>query len=113
MSLPVITLKRLTHQGNQQIGIYFERNSELIRRIRQIANSRWSATQKCWYVENNPKNLKAIFASVKGIAWVNSEGLFHKKKQETLPNVRKKRIRTKLNPEAEKAFKEFENYLYA
>jgi site-specific recombinase XerD len=71
MSLPVITVKRLFHRKANQIGIYFVYNKSLIAKLKTIAQAKWSATHKCWYIPDSPSGLGTLFVTFKGIAWLD------------------------------------------
>ena len=55
----MIQIKKLYHRGGFQIGIYFGFEPELKEKARSI-NSRWSQTNKCWYVAYNKYNYNLI-----------------------------------------------------
>ncbi|MCH8318442.1 MAG: site-specific integrase [Bacteroidetes bacterium] len=74
-----IQLSQLYHRGKNQIRIDFDYDRYLITIVKQVDGVRWSQTNKCWYVENNPENLKRIFEVFKGKAWVAGTLLFDKK----------------------------------
>ena len=82
MPLPDITLKKLHHRGKDQIGLYFDYDKELIAHTKKLNSAKWSATNKCWYVENNPNNLRNIFSVFKGNARINKIDFFDKENQE-------------------------------
>lgn len=88
--LPVITLSKTFHRGHNQILISFERNFFLKTLVKQLPNPKWSATLKSWYIPNNPKNLKHIYATFKGHAHIDSSLLFGKRatKKTVFPNKR-------------------------
>ena len=78
MPLPVIILKRLHHRGKDCIGLYFDYNKELIAHTKKLEGAAWSATNKCWYVNNNPGNLRHIFSLFKGVARIDKAGFFQR-----------------------------------
>jgi hypothetical protein len=45
----MVQLRKLFHNGNDQIGIYFGFDDELKNKVKSIG-ARWSQTHKCWYV---------------------------------------------------------------
>ena len=65
MSLPVITLKHLKHRGGDYIALYFDYNAPLIAHVKQLKGVMWSATNKCWYLADNQKNLDTIYQQLK------------------------------------------------
>lgn len=69
-----ITVKKLKHRNANQLALYFERDSELIRLCKSVG-CHWSQTQGCWYLLNT-ENLRMLFRTFKGIAWLNTDDLF-------------------------------------
>ena len=45
-----VTIKKLYHKGSWHIGLYFEYDTELIKRIKQLPNRRYTKTHNCWYI---------------------------------------------------------------
>lgn len=72
-----LTLEALDHKGQRRIALRFPYDKELIATAKSIG-AQWSASQKCWHVENGSASMKAIFAAYKGQAWVNADALFNK-----------------------------------
>jgi site-specific recombinase XerD len=62
--MPTITAKRIRHKGEQRIAIYFEKNAELIQRIKKVEGIRWSATLKAWHLPDNEANRNRFKISV-------------------------------------------------
>jgi site-specific recombinase XerD len=79
MLLPNITLKKLQHRGKDCIGLYFEYNKELIAHTKKLEGVLWSASNKCWYVQNKNKALHSLFVHYKGFAWLDTKLLTKKK----------------------------------
>ena len=52
MSWPVIILKPLKHRGGNHIALFFDYNLKLINHVKKFKGIRWSATNKCWYVND-------------------------------------------------------------
>lgn len=91
-----IILNRLFHNKKQQIGMVFPYNEEMIRVLKSIPGATWTRTHRCWYIENNPANLRKIFEAFKGKAWVDAKELFEKKKEtEIEPTIPTKKYRLK------------------
>lgn len=89
--LPIITLENKNHRNTNQILMHFNYNKTLIDITKKLPGRKWSQNLNCWYIENNPKNLRLIFSSFKGKAFVDSSKLFSKTKKpkiEVKPKVR-------------------------
>lgn len=54
--MPTITTKLIRYKGEKRIAIYFEKNAELIQRIKKVEGIRWSATLKAWHLPDNEAN---------------------------------------------------------
>ena len=78
--LPVIVLQDKYHRDLSIIFIKFSYNQKLVDAVKSLDCSRWSNTNKAWYVLNSKKNLQNIYTVFKDIAIVNSEKLSHKTK---------------------------------
>jgi integrase/recombinase XerD len=48
--------KLIRHRGRDRIGIIFEKNQELIRRIKLINDARWSQQKKLWHIPDTTEN---------------------------------------------------------
>ena len=48
--------KLTKHKGNNRIAVYFEKNIDLIRRIKQIDGARWSQSLLAWHIPDNDQN---------------------------------------------------------
>ena len=55
----MVQLRKLFHNGNDQIGLFFGFDGELKRKAKSIG-ARWSQTHQCWYVLANKENYKLI-----------------------------------------------------
>jgi len=50
--------KEIIHKNEQRIAVEFPKNQDLIKRIKQIEGSRWSASLRCWHIPNTDENRK-------------------------------------------------------
>ncbi|MBK7762373.1 MAG: site-specific integrase [Bacteroidetes bacterium] len=48
--------KVIKHRGEYRIAVFFDRDAELIQRIRTIDDAKWSATHRAWHVPDTPDN---------------------------------------------------------
>lgn len=65
-----IQFKLATHRGQEVIFIHFEKNLDLIQRVKKLPQVRWSQSNKSWYVPNSPYyrdkfKLKEIYLNFK------------------------------------------------
>lgn len=106
--LPIITLIRIYHNNANQIGLQFDYNKALMHVAKYSTNAIWSATHKVWYVKNNSNNLKHIFFTFKGVAFVDSSSFFKKEKRVKIPARKRER---KLSSYNKKLINDFLKYL--
>lgn len=59
--------KKINHRGEKRIAVYFERNDDLIQRIKKVEGSRWSQTLRVWHVPETQENLIRFKISTKQI----------------------------------------------
>lgn len=50
------TAKLIKHNSEIRIAVYFEKNQDLIARIKQIAGARWSQQKIVWHLPDSPEN---------------------------------------------------------
>lgn len=55
----MVQLRKIFHNGNDQIGIYFGFDENLKNKAKSMG-ARWSQTNKCWYLLCNKENYKLI-----------------------------------------------------
>ena len=48
--------KIITHRKEKRIAVFFEKNAELIARIKIVAGSRWSQTLGVWHIPDTEEN---------------------------------------------------------
>lgn len=46
----------IKHRGESRIAVYFEKNSELITRIKRLEDARWSPSLKAWHIPDTEEN---------------------------------------------------------
>ena len=61
-----IALQPLFHRGQEQIGLFFSRNSEVERAVRTVKGVKWSQTHGCWYLPLNKGSLQIIIETLGG-----------------------------------------------
>ncbi|RKS95659.1 integrase/recombinase XerD [Flavobacterium limicola] len=50
------TAKPIKHKGESRIAVYFEKNQDLIARIKQVAGARWSQQKTVWHLPDTIEN---------------------------------------------------------
>lgn len=77
--LQKITLKHLMLEQKPYIGLQFYPNKVLNALIKTLPDLKWSADYNMAYIPNNEKNVKMIFDTFRGVAWVNGNYFFSNK----------------------------------
>lgn len=77
--LPVITLRHLIIEGQKCIGMQFFPTRTILALIKTLNQPLWSDTYNMLYVINSEPNLEAIFATFRGVAWINCRYFFKNK----------------------------------
>lgn len=89
--LKQIVLKPLEHRGQRVFGLYFEIDLELQDLLKSLG-AKWSNTQKCWWILNNPKNLNALVLRAKGKAWIDYSALKDEKKKQATQQTKQQNL---------------------
>ena len=50
----------ITHRGENRIGIIFEKDAELIRKVKLMVGAKWSQTLRLWHVPDTPGNRQIL-----------------------------------------------------
>jgi len=95
--LPIITLNRIRHRNDNQIGIQFDYDKHLKEITKYSLKATWSASLSTWYIQNNPKNLKHIFSVFNKIAFLDSKAFFKKTPKKSKLYVKRVRVLTAEN----------------
>ena len=67
--------KIISHNGEKRIAVYFEKNKELIERIKQLEGSRWSQKMKVWHLPDTEIYRKQFQIATSEIKLINQEGI--------------------------------------
>ena len=71
--LLTITLRNLFHSNRHQIGVYFAFDLALINHVKKLEGIRWSASNKCWYLNYSSENIKRVKAHLKDVGVLVNE----------------------------------------
>jgi site-specific recombinase XerD len=66
-----IILGNLFHNDQYLIGIYFEKDWELIAWVKKLVDARYSRTHTCWHVPDEPGKFTVVFNHLKAKAWID------------------------------------------
>ncbi len=70
-----VVVKKLFHRENHCLGIYFDKDWDIIKEVRKIPEVKFSATNKCWYIPDQQEALSKITESLKGKVWIDCSSL--------------------------------------
>ncbi len=77
--LPIITLRHLVIGGKKCIGMQFYPTRSILALIKTLENPIWDDEHSMLYILNTESNLESIFATFRGIAWINCRYFFKNK----------------------------------
>jgi integrase/recombinase XerD len=67
--------KIITHRGSKRIAVYFEKNAELIARIKQIEGARWSQSLVAWHLPDTEENRERFKIAPRSHSLPSGEGM--------------------------------------
>ena len=77
-----VIVRRLFHREAHCLGIYFDKDFDIINEVKKIPGVKFSATHRCWYIPDEDKALLKITDCLKGKVWVDITALKGKKDPE-------------------------------
>jgi integrase/recombinase XerD len=51
-----LEVKLIRHRGESRIGLFFEKNADLIARVKKVEGSKWSQSLKVWHIPDTLSN---------------------------------------------------------
>jgi integrase/recombinase XerD len=51
-----LEVKLIRHRGESRIGLFFEKNADLIARVKKVEGSKWSQSLKVWHIPDTAAN---------------------------------------------------------
>lgn len=67
----------ITHRSEARIGVIFEKDVDLIHRIKQIPDARWSPQKKMWHIPDTRENRERFHITQEQDHQLSSEGKEH------------------------------------
>jgi len=67
--------KLIRHNKESRIAVYFEKNAELIARIKKLEGSRWSQTLKVWHLPDTEENRTRFKLPIANSLLPNEQGI--------------------------------------
>lgn len=67
--------KIISHNGEKRIAVYFEKNKELIERIKKLEGSLWSQSLKVWHLPDTEKYRSQFKIKFSETKLINEEGI--------------------------------------
>lgn len=68
--------KIITHKKIKRIAVYFEKNADLIAKIKLVEGSRWSQTLKAWHIPDTDENRKRFKIALVSYSLPSEEGVY-------------------------------------
>lgn len=69
------TAKPIIHKGENRIAVYFEKNPDLIARIKRLDGARWSQQKSVWHVPDTEENRERFKIEPLAISLPSPEGI--------------------------------------
>ncbi len=71
-----ITLKHLLINGEKKIGLQFYPDKVIQALVKQMPEVKWSSEYSMVFLPNNKSNLKLVYQTFKGVAWINGSTFY-------------------------------------
>lgn len=71
------TAKPIKHNNENRIAVYFEKNTDLIARIKQVDGARWSQQKTVWHVPDTIENRERFKIEPLANSFPSTEGIAH------------------------------------
>lgn len=113
-----VVIKKLFHRNVHCLGIFFEKDFEVIKEVKQIPDVKFSMTNTCWYIPNEQNALSKIISTLKGKVWVDLTELKKDNRASSqqptfkdVEQIKKPAVVSQLLPEQEQALRMMEQKL--
>ncbi|MBK9290759.1 MAG: site-specific integrase [Bacteroidetes bacterium] len=70
-----VVLSRTQHRGAEVVCLQFDKDEELIRRVKTLSGIAWSQSRNFWYQDAAQFRLNDAFNAFRGLAWVDYSAL--------------------------------------
>lgn len=99
-----VLLKRIFHRDRWRIAIFFDFDETMKSKVKSIPGATYSATHRCFYVDDSEENLKLVMKTVRDIAEIDICALIRKEGESVAAVVQPENEgREKSPPEPESA----------
>ncbi|MEZ5004166.1 MAG: tyrosine-type recombinase/integrase [Chitinophagales bacterium] len=97
---PCISLHHLMVDKQRSIGLQYYTNKLIDEKAKALFLAKWSDEHQMIYIPNRKENLRSIYTTFKGIAWINGKNFFTKraKKPQDNPVLSLENKRTQARP---------------
>ena len=118
MRNPVITLANDTHHSKPVVSLRFEKDYDLISKVKTLKGASWSQSQAFWYIPQSEFKLSKVFDALQSVAYLDYSGL--KENAKSIINEHDKPkdknsvhrgVADKLSPETESKIEEFSKWM--
>jgi integrase/recombinase XerD len=70
-----ITAERVIHRGASRIALKFSFDNELITKLKDLPDARWSRTMNCWHIQDRDDIVSQLYRVFKGKAFIDHSAL--------------------------------------
>ncbi|HMM11430.1 MAG TPA: tyrosine-type recombinase/integrase, partial [Bacteroidales bacterium] len=81
-----VILSPAQHRGMEVVSLVFDKDAQLIERVKTLSGVAWSQSRKFWYIEAANFRLNRVFEAFRGLAWLDYSALRNAKRRETAPS---------------------------
>jgi integrase/recombinase XerD len=85
---PKVLLKRIFHRERWRIAIYFDFDENLKSKVKSVPGAVYSATHRCFYVDDTEDNLKIILSDLKDHADIDISAISRKERRDAVNKIR-------------------------
>jgi len=73
--MATIVIEKLFHRNEPRLALRFPKDAALQQVVRTLPDARFSATHRCWYINDTPNRLKELFRLFKDKAYLDIHAL--------------------------------------
>ena len=81
-----VILSPAQHRGMEVVSLVFDKDAQLIERMKTLSGVAWSQSKKFWYIEAANFRLNRVFEAFRGLAWLDYSALRNAKRRDTAPS---------------------------
>lgn len=106
-----IILRATRHRGVEVVSLVFDKDAQLIERVKTLPGVAWSQSRKFWYIEAAKFRLNMVFEAFRGLAWLDYSALRTTKGDDVAPSETWKAPLPELSAGSAADLKKFDSWL--